>query len=414
MGYIDDFLKVKSSTSRLSQLDNEQKNKILTVFAKKLTANIEHLIDENLKDISSAKEMNIQEQMIDRLALNSERIQSMADAIMDIVKLDDPIGRILEERVLSNGVDLKKVTVPLGVIGIIYEARPNVTADSIALCIKSGNACILKGGKEAIHSNTAIAEIFNDTLRDLGYNEVFVHLIKDTTRETTQLLMKSHEHVDVLIPRGGIGLIKYVVENSTVPVIETGAGNCHTFVDKSADFEMAIRVVDNAKTQRPSVCNSLETLLIHNVIAEDFLPLISKHLSNKEVELRGCDVCIKILGSEMQKADESDYYAEFNELILAIKIVDDVKDAVKHINKYSTSHSDAIITASKENAEYFLNNVDSAAVYVNASTRFTDGGVYGLGAEIGISTQKLHARGPMGLNELTSYKYKLIGNGQIR
>ena len=414
MSYIDDFSEVKRSTISLSQLDNEKKNQILTVFAEKLASNVDFLIKENLKDISAAKQMGIPEQMIDRLTLDKERIQAIADAILDVVKLNDPVGRVLEERTLSNGVDLQKVSVPLGVIGIIYEARPNVTADSIALCIKSGNACILKGGKEAIYSNTAIAEIFDDALITLGYDEKFVHLIKDTTRETTQLLMKAHEYVDVLIPRGGIGLIKYVVENSIIPVIETGAGNCHAFVDESADFEMAVKIIDNAKTQRPSVCNSIETLLIHRSIADDFLPLISKHLTKKKVELRGCDLCVEILGKDLKKAEELDYYTEYNELILAIKIVDDVYEAVKHINKYSTSHSDVIITFSKTNGEYFLNNVDSAAVYMNASTRFTDGGVYGLGAEIGISTQKLHARGPMGLDELTSYKYILIGNGQIR
>ena len=414
MTYTDDFAGAKRASKILSRLTPEQKNEILEVFAAKLIENTDFLTAENAKDIKAAEETNLPSQMIDRLALDASRIQSMADGIHDIIRLEDPTGIILEERTLPNGLNLKKISVPMGVIGIIYEARPNVTADSIALCIKSGNACILKGGKEAIFSNTAVAGLFTDALRELGYNEPFVHFITDTTREAASQLMKAYGLVDVLIPRGGAGLIKQVVENSAVPVIETGAGNCHAYVDESADFSMAAEIVDNAKTQRPSVCNSIETLLVHRAAADEFLPLIKSRLSEKNVEFRGCDECIKILGQDIKKADESDYLTEFNDLILAVKVVDGIKEAVSHINEYSTSHSETIITDSEENALYFLNNVDSAAVYVNASTRFTDGGVFGLGAEIGISTQKLHARGPMGLKELTSYKYIVTGHGEIR
>ncbi len=414
MGFKEDCLKVKEAANELSILSWNIRDAILERFAEQLINNSETIIKANEDDVHNAQQNGITESLTDRLRLDIKRVASMAQGVLDIVKLDDPIGNILEERTMPSGIYIVKKTVPIGVIGIIYEARPNVTADSMALCIKSGNACVLKGGKEAIHSNTAIVSLMKQTLKEFGFNENFVLLIEDTSRETTNQLMKLKGVIDVLIPRGGKHLINAVVENSTVPVIETGAGNCHIFIDETADAEMGVNILDNAKTSRPSVCNAVETLLVHERMANTFLPMAFERLSAKNVEFRGCETTIAILGNQIKPATEEDYETEFNDYILAVKVVSDIREAVKHIRKYYTQHSEAIITQNQENADYFTKSIDSAAVYVNASTRFTDGGEFGLGAEIGISTQKLHARGPMGLKELTSYKYIVKGNGEIR
>jgi glutamate-5-semialdehyde dehydrogenase len=414
MSFEEDARRVKQAARGLSHLSSEKKNELLTLFADGLSAFSANIIAENNVDVEAAKQAGIATTMLDRLRLTPARIQGMVDGIREVIALDDPIGVLLEKKTVSAGIAIEKVSVPLGVIGIIYEARPNVTADSIALAIKSGNACILKGGKEAIRSNIAIVAAFKEAVIELNLDPDYVLLVEDTTRETTNQLMRANGLVDVLIPRGGSGLIATVVANASVPVIETGAGNCHVYVEKSADLNMACAIIDNAKTQRPSVCNAAETLLVDSDVAAEFLPLAFGVLSAKGVELRGDARTIEILGDKVIPATDEDYKTEYNDLILAVKAVSGVEEAVDHINAYSTSHSEAIITNNSNAAEYFLENTDSAAVYVNASTRFTDGGVFGLGAEIGISTQKLHARGPMGLKELTSYKYKVRGHGEIR
>ena len=338
----------------------------------------------------------------------------MADGVSEVASLADPVGRVLDGRTLKNGLQIEKVTVPMGVIGIIFEARPNVTSDAAALCLKAGSAVILRGGKEAINSNKAIAEIMRDAIEGAGLPRDCVSLVEDTTRQSATELMQLSDYLDVLIPRGGAGLIKSVVENAKVPVIETGVGNCHVYVDKSADVDMAKSIIFNAKTSRPSVCNAIETVIVHKDIAEKALPEIKAELDKMNVEIRGCERTKAILGDSVVPATENDYAVEFLDYILAVKVVDSLDDALAHIAKYSTGHSESIITSDYESANKFTACVDSAAVYVNASTRFTDGGEFGLGAEIGISTQKLHARGPMGLNELTSSKFIIRGNGQIR
>ena len=352
--------------------------------------------------------------MLDRLTLTEARIHSMAEGVRQIAAQADPIGSVLEGHTNANGLKIEKVRVPLGVIGMIYEARPNVTADAAALCLKAGNAVILRGGKEAIQSNTAIAEILREAVAGEGLPEDSIQLIRDTTRESSIALMNLTGYLDVLIPRGGAGLIRSVVENSHVPVIETGVGNCHVFVDETADIDMAASIIFNAKTSRPSVCNAIETILVHKNIAARALPAIKAKLDEKNVELRGCERTREILGDCVIPAVESDWSEEYLDYILAIKVVDSLDDALAHIAQYSSGHSEAIVTENYRNAERFLAEVDAAAVYVNASTRFTDGGEFGLGAEIGISTQKLHARGPMGVNELTSTKFIIRGGGQIR
>ncbi len=414
MGFHEDCLQVKEAERELALLSTAKKDALLTLFAEKLILNADRIIEQNKLDLADAKKNNIPTPLIDRLRLDEKRIKGMADGVLDVVKLDDPVGRLLEETTRPNGLLIQKISVPLGVIGIIYEARPNVTSDSMALCFKSGNACVLKGGKEAIRSNTMIVLLMKEALSELHCNENYVLLIEDTSRETTNEMMRMKGVIDVLIPRGGKNLIQAVVQNATVPVIETGAGNCHIFVDESADFDMAVNIVDNAKTSRPSVCNAAETLLVHQTIADQVLPLIYDKLKEHNVELRCCERSLQILQEDAVAATEEDYETEYNNYTMAVKIVSNVQEAVAHINRYSTQHSEAIVTEDMQNADYFLQNVDSAAVYVNASTRFTDGGEFGLGAEIGISTQKLHARGPMGLKELTSYKYIIHGNGQIR
>lgn len=352
--------------------------------------------------------------MTDRLRLTGERIQGIVDACIQLTNLEDPVGQVIEGSVRPNGMKIDKVRVPMGVLGIIYESRPNVTVDAAALSIKSGNAAILRGGKEAISSNKALMETMREAIAECGYPQDIVQLVEDTSREVSVQMMKANGWIDVLIPRGGAGLIQSVVNNATVPVIETGTGNCHIYVDSSADIAMAVALTDNGKTQRPSVCNTLETCLVHKDIADAFLPKLKEKLDEHSVELRGCERTRAILGDEIVPVTEEDYATEFLDYILAVRVVDSLDEAIEHIEKYSTGHSECIVTESYRNAKKFQEEVDSACVYVNCSTRFTDGGEFGLGAEIGISTQKLHARGPMGLCELTTMKYMISGDGQIR
>lgn len=391
-----------------------KKNQVLVACAKALNECNQEIIAANDIDIKSAADNGISEGMQDRLRLNESRIAAMAEGLCQIAELPDPIGETIEEFDRPNGLHLKKVRVPLGVIGIIFESRPNVTADAFGLTFKTGNAVILKGGKEAINSNKAIVYVLRRVLAKEGLNPDILQLIEATDRETTVNFMKLKKYVDVLIPRGGAGLIKAVVENSNIPVIETGTGNCHVYIDKDADINKAVPILINAKTQRISVCNAAESLVIHEAVADEFLPILKNALDEKNVELRGDENVVRILGDSVIPATEEDYGTEYLDYILSMKTVSSVEEAVAHINKYNTHHSECIVTENTETAEKFLNGVDAACVYVNASTRFTDGFEFGFGAEIGISTQKLHARGPMGLKELTSYKYKIYGNGQIR
>lgn len=391
-----------------------EKDVALLAIAKALRENSDKIISANNADIENGKKAGLTDSLLDRLRLTEERIEGMADGVEQVAALKDPVGRVLDGSTLKNGLKIEKVTVPMGVIGIIYEARPNVTSDAAALCLKAGSAVILRGGKEAINSNKAIAEVMRNAIEQAGFPADCVALVEDTSRDSATELMQLTDYLDVLIPRGGAGLIKSVVNNAKVPVIETGVGNCHIYVDDNADIDMAKNIIFNAKTSRPSVCNAIETVLVHKDIAEKALPQIKAELDKKNVEIRGCDKTKEILGDCVVTATEEDYANEFLDYILAVKVVDGLDGALDHIAKYSTGHSECIITSSFENANKFTACVDSAAVYVNASTRFTDGGEFGLGAEIGISTQKLHARGPMGLNELVSSKFIIKGNGQIR
>ena len=400
--------------SRFLMTAGSKKDEALNAIAKALRENADKIIKANDIDIENGKNAGLTKSLLDRLKLTEDRINGMADGVSEVASLADPVGRVLDGRTLKNGLQIEKVTVPMGVIGIIFEARPNVTSDAAALCLKAGSAVILRGGKEAINSNKAIAEIMRDAIEGAGLPRDCVSLVEDTTRQSATELMQLSDYLDVLIPRGGAGLIKSVVENAKVPVIETGVGNCHVYVDKSADVDMAKSIIFNAKTSRPSVCNAIETVLVHKDIAEKALPEIKAELDKMNVEIRGCERTKAILGDSVVPATENDYAVEFLDYILALKVVDSLDDALAHIAKYSTGHSESIITSDYESANKFTACVDSAAVYVNASTRFTDGGEFGLGAEIGISTQKLHARGPMGLNELTSSKFIIRGNGQIR
>ncbi len=390
------------------------KDKALLFIADALEANTAFILTENEKDLKNGREAGLSDALLDRLALTAERISSMAEGARQVAALPDPCSRVISGGKLKNGLEVTRVTVPLGVIGVIYEARPNVTADSAVLCLKAGNAVILRGGKEAINSNKAIAQVMRNAIKSAGLPDDCVQLIEDTTRQSSVELMGLSDYLDVLIPRGGAGLIKATVENAKVPVIETGVGNCHVYVDEYADPNMAANIIYNAKTSRPSVCNAIETVLVHRSIAEKALPLIKARLDEKNVELRGCEKTVQILGSDVKSATDEDYATEFLDYILALRVVDSLDEALEHIAKYSSGHSECIVTESYTNAEIFLNAVDAAAVYVNASTRFTDGGEFGLGAEIGISTQKLHARGPLGINELTSMKFIVKGNGQVR
>ena len=391
----------------------ELKNKALLAIADALTENCDTIIKANDIDIRIANENNTRAALIDRLTLTPARIEGMADGVRQVAALPDPIGTVLSGSSRPNGLKIEKVRVPLGVVGIIFEARPNVTSDAAALCLKSGNAVILRGGKEAINSNKAIAEIMRNAIEKAGLPKDCISLVEDTTRASSVELMQLSDYLDVLIPRGSANLINAVVQNSKVPVIETGAGNCHVYVDDTADIDMAANIIFNAKTSRPSVCNAIETILVHKDIAQKALPAIKAKLDEKDVTLRCCEKSASIL-SGVENATEDDWYTEYGDYILAVKVVDSIEDAISHIAKYSTGHSECIVTKDYANAQKFTDEVDSAAVYVNASTRFTDGGEFGLGAEIGISTQKLHARGPMGLRELTTYKYKVYGNGQTR
>lgn len=397
----------------LSTVTTRQKNIALAEIARGLRENCETIIQENKIDIENAKKDGLPDGLVDRLMLNESRINAIADSVEQVAELPDPCGEILSEYIKDNGLKITKVSVPIGVIGIIYEARPNVTADAAVLCLKSSNAVILRGGKEAINSNMAIAGVMRAALKSCGFDENCIQLVTDTSRESANEMMRMKGYLDCLIPRGGKGLIRSVVENSTVPVIETGSGNCHIFVDESADIDMAARIIFNAKTQRIGVCNACESLVIHSGIIDKALPAIKALLDAENVEIRG-DERAMLAAQGILPASEEDFAEEYLDYIISVKSVDNLDEAINHINRYSTKHSEAIITENEENARQFLARIDSAAVYVNASTRFTDGGEFGLGAEIGISTQKLHARGPMGLRELTTTKYLIYGNGQVR
>ena len=395
-------------------LTTDKKNEVLVKCAASLKERAEEILKANEKDLETAAANGMKEAMIDRLRLTAERIDGISEGIVQVSELPDPIGEVLDEWERPNGIRIKKVRVPMGVIGIIYESRPNVTADAFSLTFKAGSACILKGGSDAIESNKAIVRVLRDVLTSEGLDADILQLIEDTDRAVTTEFMKMKQYVDVLIPRGGAGLIRAVVENSLIPVIETGTGNCHVYVDKDADLDMAVEIVFNAKTQRISVCNACESLVVHSAVLESFLPKLKEKLSSKNVELR-CDAAsLGVLGDGATAATEEDFGKEYLDYILSVKTVDSVEEAVDHINRYSTHHSETIVTENKKAAEYFLEGVDAACVYVNVSTRFTDGFEFGFGAEIGISTQKLHARGPMGLREITSYKYEITGNGQVR
>lgn len=403
----------KEASVILSTATTDLKNLALSKIAQAFLDNSSYILEENHKDIDEARKNNISEGLIDRLTLTNDRISQMAEGIRQIVSLPDPVGEVLASNTRPNGLEIKTVRVPLGVCGIIYEARPNVTADAAALCIKSGNACILRCGKEAHKSSMAITKVIRDALKTAGLPENCVNLVEDTSRESAFQLMRLRDYLDVIIPRGGAGLIRSVVENATVPAIETGTGNCHIFVDESADFDMAEKIIINAKTSRPSVCNAEEKLLVHKNIAKNFLPRILDALSKKGIEIIGDETVCRIFPGA-KPATEDDWGTEYLDMKIGVKVVENVNDAISHINKYGSLHSEAIITENAENAQKFLDTVDAAAVYVNASTRFTDGFEFGFGAEIGISTQKLHARGPMGLTALTTTKYEIYGNGQIR
>lgn len=404
----------KKAAGELARLSTERKNAALLKMAEALEQRQGEILKANALDVENAKN-TLGDVMIDRLRLDEKRIRGMAQGIRDVAALTDPIGKVLEENTLPNGLSVKKVRVPLGVVGIIYESRPNVTSDAGALCFKSGNVCVLRGGKDAFHSSFAIVKILRETLSAMQLNPDFINVVEDTSRNSATELMTAVGYVDALIPRGGAGLIRACVENARVPCIQTGTGICHIYVDKAADFEKALNIIENAKTSRPSVCNAAEVCLVHEKIADDFLPLLKKRLCEnreKAVQLRCDEKSFSILGGV--KAVESDFDTEFLDYILAVKVVSGVEEAIEHITKHSTKHSDCIISEDQTVCDLFALCIDSAAVYINASTRFTDGGEFGKGCEIGISTQKLHARGPMGLEELCSYKYIVKGQGQVR
>lgn len=405
--------RAKEASYDLSIAETTEKNKALELMAKALIENKKSILEANEIDIKIAKEKGTKEAMIDRLKLNEERIEGMAKGILDIISLEDPVGEVIEMWKRPNGIQIGKRRVPIGVIGIIYEARPNVTSDAAALCVKTGNSVILKGGSDAINSNKAVVKALANAVEESGLPLHSIQLVEDTSREAANDMMRLNEYIDVLIPRGGAGLIKAVVNNATVPVIETGTGNCHVYIDETAEFEMAKNIIINAKVSRPSVCNAAEKLLIHEDLVESYLPKIVEELKSYSVEIRGDKKVLNLI-ADAKLATEEDWYTEYLDYIIGIKVVSNVNEAISHINKYGTGHSEAIVTESYKNSQKFLNKVNAAAVYVNASTRFTDGGEFGFGAEIGISTQKLHARGPMGLKELTTIKYIIYGNGQIR
>ena len=402
----------KNAASVLAYASSEQKNSLLLLAADMLISNETEIIKENEKDIHNGKGAGLSDSLLDRLRLTHERIMDMAAGLKEIASENDPVGETVEGITRPNGMRISKIRVPLGVVGIIYEARPNVTADAFGICVKAGNAVILRGGKEAICSNLAIMKVLKEAVKKSGLPEGTVDLVEDTSRNSATELMKL-KYLDLLIPRGGASLIRATVENATVPVIETGVGNCHAYVDETADISMAVSIVENAKCSRPSVCNALETLLVHKNIAKEVLPLINKALKKHNTEIRGCKRTCEILKDALSASDE-DYATEFLDYVIAVRVVDSLDEAMEHIRKYSTGHSECIITESYKNAERFVNELDAAALYVNASTRFTDGGQFGMGAEIGISTGKLHARGPMGIKDLTTVKFVIRGDGQIR
>lgn len=414
MDYLEEIgSRAKKASTTLNLMLQDEKNNALKACAQAMLDSEAEILTENAKDVEAAERNGMKSSLVDRLRLTPDRLQGMADGLLQISSLQDPIGEVLSMTVRPNGLTIGQKVVPLGVIGIIYESRPNVTADAFGLCFKTGNAVILRGGSDAIHSNIAVVKALRSGLKSCGCNEDALQLLEDTSREIAKDFMRLNRYIDVLIPRGGAGLIKTVVESSTIPVIETGTGNCHVYVDEFADFAMALDIIDNAKTQRLGVCNTCESLVIHEKVSQEFIPMLFDRLHTKEVEIRaderGCEIskgCIP--------ATEEDYGTEYLDKIISLKVVNSIEEAIAHINYYSTKHSEAIITKDYDHAMKFLNEIDSAAVYVNASTRFTDGNEFGFGAEIGISTQKLHARGPMGLKALTTTKFIIFGNGQIR
>lgn len=405
--------KAKEASYELGAASTKEKDKALLAMAQELIENTNEILEANRIDLKNAEIKGTPKAMLDRLALDKDRIKAMAEGLKEVVNLQDPVGEVVSMWQRPNGLQIGQKRVPMGVIGIIYESRPNVTCDAAGLCLKTGNASILRGGSDAINSNKAIMVALTKGIERAGLPKECVQLIEDTSREVATEMMKLNEYIDVLIPRGGAGLIQSVVKNATVPVIETGTGNCHIYVDESCDFDMAVKIAVNAKASRPSVCNAAEKLLVNEKIAKDFLPIAVKVLRENGVVLRGDEASQAII-NDIERANEEDWSKEYLDYIMAVKIVKDVDEAINHINKYGTGHSEAIITESYKNSQKFLQRVDAAAVYVNASTRFTDGSEFGFGAEIGISTQKLHARGPMGLKELTTIKYIIYGNGQIR
>lgn len=405
--------RAKEAAREAARLGTEEKNRGLVTVAEELVAQTEWLLSENAKDLKEAEARGMKKSLIDRLCLTKERIEGMAEGLCQIAALEDPVGEVLRMWNRPNGLRIGQKRVPLGVVGIIYESRPNVTADAFGLCFKTGNAVILRGGSDAIHSNLAIVHVIKEGLRKERLSQDLILLVENTSRETVQQMMKLHGYIDVLIPRGGAGLIASVVENSTVPVIETGTGNCHIYVDESADLNMAVEIIENAKTQRMGVCNACESLVIHQRVASEVVPMVVQCLKQHQVEIRGDERACRIT-TEIAEASEEDWGTEYLDAVISMKIVDSLEEAIDHINRYNTGHSESIITKDYANALKFQDEIDAAAVYVNASTRFTDGFEFGFGAEIGISTQKLHARGPMGLTALTTTKYIIFGNGQVR
>jgi glutamate-5-semialdehyde dehydrogenase len=406
-------LKAKQASMQLAHLNTDQKNRVLLMVADLLESAVTTLLEANALDLKEANAMGLKGAIVERLTLSDEKIKGIAEGLRQIVQLEDPIGEIEEMKRRPNGLLIGKKRVPLGVVGVIYESRPNVTADVAGLCIKTGNVCVLRGGKEAFRSNNAIVKIFHQAIQQCGLDTHMVQLVQDTSRESAVAMMKLNKYLDILIPRGGAGLIQAVVQNSTVPVIETGVGNCHIYVDEEADLEKAVDIVYNAKTQRPGVCNAAESLLVHQKVAREVLPVIGARLTEGGVEIRGDKRTCSLIPGAIP-ATQEDWSTEYLDLVISSKVVGSVEEAVDHINTYGSMHSESIVTENYSHAQYFLDRVDAAAVYVNASTRFTDGFEFGYGAEIGISTQKLHARGPMGLRELTTSKYIIYGSGQIR
>lgn len=406
--------RAKACRKAAATASTAEKNAALAAISAALREGIDVILDSNEADLIAARENGMSEAMQDRLRLTADRINGIADGVDDVIKLEDPIGEVISGSVRPNGMSITKVRVPLGTIAIIFESRPNVTVDAAVLCLKSGNAVILRGGKEAFNSNRCLCSIMRSALAKVGLPEDLIQFVEDTSREVSNELMRCSDYIDVLIPRGGAGLIRACKQNATVPVIETGTGNCHVFVDETADLPMAVSIVNNGKTRRVSVCNAVESLLVHENVAEEFLPMIKAKLDEKHVEIRGCERTKAILGDSVVPATEEDYATEFLDYIISVKVVKSLDEAIAHIDRYTTHHSECIVTNDLANAERFQKEIDAAAVYVNVSTAFTDGGMFGLGAEIGISTQKLHARGPMGLRELTSMKFLIGGNGQIR